>query len=107
MIEVLNIQAVNKGSLLAKCDVRIIPWKLTMHDVKVFEKGANRWIGMPSRDYVDNFGEKKYIEHLSFDDEGTKSRFRAQIMGAIDKYLSSNPEMKPEEVITEDSEFPF
>ena len=41
MIEVQNINAVNKGSLLATCDVHIVPWKLTFHEVKIFEKGAS------------------------------------------------------------------
>lgn len=107
MIEVLNINAIEKGSLLATCSVRILPWKLTLHEVKIFQKGANRWIGMPSRDHINDMGEKKYTELMTFDDESVKNRFRNQIMGAIDKYLASNPEMKPEDVIQPDDEIPF
>lgn len=106
MIEVQNIKAINKGVLLATCDVHIVPWKLTMHEVKIFQKGNNRWIGMPSKDETDNTGQKKYTELLTFDNEGVKNRFRAQIMGAIDKYLASNPTMEPEPVITQE-ELPF
>jgi len=107
MIEVQNVTAVNKGSLLATCDVHIIPWKLTLHDVKIFEKGANRWITMPSKEYTNEMNEKKYIELVTFDSEGVKNRFRSQIMGAVDKFLKGNPEMKPEDVVKEEDIFPF
>ncbi len=107
MIEVQNINPINKGSLLAMCDVHIVPWKMTLHEVKIFEKGANRWIGMPAREFVNDAGEKKYVELLSFDNESVKNRFRSQVMGAIDKFLASNPEMKPEEVIKQTDEVPF
>ncbi len=107
MFEIQNIQAVNKGSLLARCDVHIIPWKMTLHDVTVFEKGANRWIGMPSKEFVDKAGEKKYVELITWDNDSVKNRFRNQIMGAIDKYLEGNPDMKPEDVVKEDDDFPF
>ncbi len=107
MIEVSNINAVNKGSLLATCDVYIQPWDQELNEVKIFQKGENRWLGMPSREFINNLGEKKYIELVNFRKEATKNRFRAQIMGAVDKYLASNPEMKPEDVIKEDDQMPF
>lgn len=107
MIEVQNINAINKGSLLAICDVHIKPWKLTLHEVKVFEKGANRWIGMPAKEFVNDLGEKKYTDLVTFDNESVKTRFRSQIMGAIDKFLEGNPDMKPEDVIKDTTEIPF
>lgn len=107
MLEIQNINPLNKGTLLATCDVHIIPWKMTLHEVKIFEKGANRWIGMPSKEFTNEMGEKKYTELLTFDNDGVKNRFRNQIMGAIDKFLSSNPDMVPEDVVKEDDEIPF
>lgn len=107
MLEIININAINKGNLLATCDVHIIPWKMTLHEVKIFEKGANRWLGLPSKEFMNDQGEKKFIELITFDSEGVKNRFRSQIMGAVDKYLASNPEMKPEDVVKEDDEMPF
>ena len=107
MLEVLNINAINKGSLLATCDVHILPWKMTLHEVKIFEKGANRWLGMPSKEYVNDMGEKKYTDLISFDNDGIKNRFRSQIMGAVDKYLLSNPDLTPEDVVKMDDDLPF
>ncbi len=107
MLEVQNIVPINKGSLLAMCDVHIVPWKITLNEIKIFEKGANRWIGMPSREYVNDTNEKKYIELITFDNEGVKNRFRSQIMGAIDKFLAENPDMKPEDVVKDGLDLPF
>lgn len=107
MLEVQNINPVGKGSLLATCDVHIIPWRITLNEIKIFEKGANRWIGLPSREFTNDLGEKKYIELVTFDNDGVKNRFRSQIMGAVDKFLSENPDMKPEDVIKEDEDLPF
>ena len=107
MLEVQNINAIHKGSLLATCDVHIIPWKMTLHEIKIFEKGANRWIGMPAKEFVNDLGEKKYTDLITFDNDGIKNRFRNQIMGAVDKYLASNLDMKPEDVVKECDEPPF
>ena len=107
MLEVQNINAVGKGSLLATCDVHIIPWKLTLHEIKIFQKGENRWLGMPAKEFTNDMGEKKYTDLVSFDNDGVKNRFRSQIMGAIDKFLSENPDMKPEPVVNPDDEMPF
>lgn len=107
MLEVQNINAVNKGSLLATCDVHIKPWQLTLHEVKIFQKGNNRWIGMPAKDFTDQYGEKKYTDLITFDNDGVKNRFRSQIMGAVDKFLSDNPDMTPEDVIKADDNVPF
>lgn len=107
MINIQNINPVNKGSLLATCDVHIAPWHMTLHEVKIFEKGPNRWIGMPSKDFTNEHGEKKYTDLITFDNDGVKTRFRSEIMGAVDKYLESNPDLKPENVIKANDDFPF
>ena len=106
MIEVQNINPVNKGSLLATCDVRIAPWKMTLRDVKIFEKGANRWIKLPCREVINAMQEKNYIEMVVFDTDAIKSRFTSQVSAAIDEYLTANPSMTPENVI-KDEEIPF
>lgn len=107
MLEVLNINPVHKGSLIATCSVRIVPWKITLHDIKIFEKGANRWIGLPAKEFTNDSGEKKYTELVTFDHDAIKNSFRNQIMGAIDKFLASNPDLKVEDAIKEDDTLPF
>ncbi len=107
MLQVENINPVNKGTLLATCSVKIVPWKLTLHEVKIFEQGAKRWIGMPAREFVAPDGSKKYQELITFDCDAAKNRFRSQIMEAVDTYLQANPDLKAEDVIKEDEDMPF
>ncbi len=105
-IQISNIEKVEKNNLLATCDVHIAPWKTTLHNVTIFQKGTQRWIGMPSRKWEKD-GEEKYQELITFTDEGMKKRFRTQIMQAVDKFLASNPNMTPEPAIRDDEEIPF
>jgi hypothetical protein len=107
MIEVYNINSIGKGSLLATCDVHIAPWHMNLHEVKIFQKGNQRWLGMPAREFANDMGEKKYIDLITFDSEAIKNRFRAQVMEAVDKYLEQNPEMKPDDAVKEGDEIPF
>ncbi len=107
MIEVLNVQAVNKGMVLAKCDVHIIPWKMTLREIIIFQKGAQRWITMPSKQYTNDEGQIKYTELVVFDNETIRNKFRSQITNAIDKFLDQNPNLEPEDVIKESDDLPF
>jgi hypothetical protein len=52
-------------------------------------------------------GMDKYSELINFRKESTRARFRAQIMGAIDKYLADHPSLEPEDLIKPDAELPF
>ena len=106
MLEILNINPINKGSLLASCDVHIVPWKMTMREVKVFEKAGRRWVRLPCREVINAMGEKNYIEVICFDTDAIKTRFTSQVTTAIDEYLLANPDMTPEDVIKEE-EIPF
>lgn len=106
LIEISNINPILKNNLLATCTVHIKPWKIFFHEVTIFEKGQNRWVALPSRAYESN-GERKYVELVSFDNEGAKKRFRDQVCEAVDKFLAANPECKPEDLIKEDEPFPF
>lgn len=107
VIEIENVDPINKNNLLCTCSVRIVPWKMTLHEVMIFQKGEQRWLGMPSRRWDAPGGEVKYTAHVTFDDDATLKRFRAQVMEAVDAYLAANPDMKPVPVVLEDDELPF
>ena len=107
MIEVRNIEAINKGNLLASCDVRIVPWQFTFIGVKIFQKGDQRWISLPSKEKTDAYGATSYQPIGSFDTDSILKRFRNQVMPHIDAYLAANPTMEPEPVIVATDVFPF
>lgn len=107
MIEIQNVERVNKGSLLAKCDVLIVPWNQILCDVKIFEKGPQRWIKMPCKEYTDSMGEKKYKELVRFKTPEISNKFRDAVVEAINNYLENNPEIEPAALFKEDDNIPF
>lgn len=106
MINVISVNPINKGDLLASVSVHIKPWKLTIHEIIVMQKGQNRWVNLPQRKYESN-GETKYAKLLEFDDSGTEKRFRDQIVAAVEEYITRNGDLQPEDVIKEEEPFPF
>lgn len=107
VIQISNVQAVQKNSLFATCDVYIRPLDLELCRVCIFQKGANRWLGMPSAKWEGKDGETKFEELVKFRSDATKKRFRDQVMQAIDKYLMQNPNLDPEPFVDEMSALPF
>lgn len=105
MIEITSVNPINKGDILATISVYIKPWKLKIHEVMVVQKGANRWVNLPSRKYESN-GETKYAKLLEFDDNATEKRFRDQVVLAVDEYINRHGDLVPEDVI-KDQEMPF
>lgn len=107
MIEIQNIDRIDKGSLLMKCDVYIKPWRLVLKEVKVFQKGVQRWIGMPSREVLGSDGIRKYHELIDFDSDSVKKRFREQILKKVQEVLETDPEVGIADPIQETEEMPF
>lgn len=106
MIEIQNVEAVNKGAFLAKCDVYIKPWHMILKEVKIFEKGTYRFVGLPARKWETDEGDK-WVELVQFDSDAVKKRFCHQVKEAVEAYLEKNPNMEPEPVIEENEDLPF
>lgn len=107
MIEVSNVFPIGKGSLLCVCDVKIVPWKLILKEVKVFEKGANRWVSLPCKEVEQSDGTKKYVELIDFESSMVRRRFVDQLRDAVSLFLDDNPDLQPEDAIKADAECPF
>jgi len=106
MIDVFNVNAINKGDLLASCSVEIKPWKLKIHNIMVFQKGQNRWVSLPREKY-ESQGETKFRDFLEFTDASALKRFRDQILSAVESYIDQNGSLEPEDVIKDGDDFPF
>jgi hypothetical protein len=106
MIEIFNVNPINKGDLLASCSIHIQPWKLKIHKVMVFQKGINRWVSFPREKYEVG-GETKYTDLMELTDPGATKRFRDQVVEAVEAYIAQNGDMVPEDVIKDNQDFPF
>lgn len=87
MIEILKFEMINKGSLIARFNVKMLKWGgLIIKDCSFFESGDKKWINLPSRQYeVD--GKKKYASYLCYEDRSMDDAFKAAIMKAVQEYM--------------------
>lgn len=106
LIEILNVEPVQKNNILARFDVYVKPWDFEILGMSYCEKGEQRWVMNPSRAYEKD-GETKYQEMGRFRDPKRNRRFLDQVKAAFRKYLEGNPNMEPEPAVTEDEEIPF
>ncbi len=60
-----------------------------MHNLTLHEKNDARWIGLPSREWTTDAGEKQYAKLIEFTDRQTANRFRDQVLEALDKHLGA------------------
>lgn len=90
MFEINNIREINKGALKAVGDVRIPSLKMNLKEVKFFDKGDSRWVTLPSKEFVNELNERKYIELVTFDTPAMKTRFCEQILELFLNYYNKD-----------------
>ena len=86
MMEIVNFKKIEKGCLVARFDVYIPQWGFTIRGCSLFDKGGNRWIGMPSHKVELDDGTTKHFEHVAFD-KSIRDRFHSACMEKIDSGL--------------------
>ena len=65
-----------------------LPSGMILHHLSLHEKGENRWIGLPAREWSNSQGIKQYAKLIEFRDRATADRFRDALLGALDQYLA-------------------
>lgn len=94
---ITNIQQKDKGALKIICDVGVPAWGLTFREVKLFEKGDNNWLSMPTRNWEEADG-MKYKNLVIWDDIEDLQKFNVAVRDAVDKKLLEDPqEFSPKE----------
>jgi hypothetical protein len=91
-IECLSRKMINKGALVAICDIRINGWHLVLRDCKWFRKDSKQWIGLPSTKFVDRNGKAVYTNLVEFIDKNAAARFQAAALEAVEMYRESAEE---------------
>lgn len=83
-MEIINYKPVGKGALLAKFDVKISQWSLTIRDCSLLQKkdGDGKWIALPSRQYDAKDGTKKNYGLVFFEKE-MNQRFQNKCLQLI------------------------
>lgn len=84
MIECTNYKPVNKGSLLGYADLLLIKSGMQIFGCSLHQKDGARWVNMPSREYTNEAGEKKYLSIVRFQDAEKMKAFSSEAMKAIE-----------------------
>ncbi len=77
---------------------------LEIRNMSYFQKGSQKWITFPSKDYEKD-GQKKYFPFLHFKEAKTMDAFSKKVLEALEMYLHNNkPMIEPK---FEQMEFPL
>lgn len=92
MIEILKYTQIGKGSLVGKFNVKIPKWGgFIIRDMTYFQKGHQRWVGFPSKQFEVE-GEKKYMQYVLFDEPTMQAGFQEKVIKALDEFFKKNNE---------------
>lgn len=107
-IECLNYKPHASGALQGFADFRLEKMGIELFGCGLFMSNGKRWLKLPSREYVDESGEKKFIQVIRFINKDHNEAFCKAALQAIDMWCAANaePEQPPQEFIP-DSEVPF
>lgn len=109
MIICTRFKSLKKGCLLGFGSLYIEKWGIEIHNCSLNEKGANRWVSLPSQVYEKD-GEKKYSPYITFQNKDHYKKFQELILEAFNKKLleEETKQPLPEKMSISDSEdIPF
>lgn len=104
-IECLKFQSVNKGVLVGFADFYLPKSGIEIYGCQLFQKDGRRWINMPSREYTNDQGEKKYMPYIRFRESSHKDLFNDLALKAIEKKCAETQTAAPSASLLE--EVPF
>jgi len=105
-VEIINYKEMNKGHMVGFVDVYLPRSGLEIHNLTYFRKDGKEWISMPSKEYTDKEGQKKYMQQVRFRDRNHGDAFGRAVIEAIRKFQPTPPTPK-EQMMHEEEELPF
>ena len=107
MIEIIKLDMINKGPLIARFSIKIAKWGgIVIRDCTFFDSKGNRWVSMPSREY-ESEGKKKYFQFIVYENQEMDKKFKETILQTLDEYMKKMNITKSREQNFEQQEFPF
>lgn len=99
-IEVKNFRTFEKGPLKGFLDIYIHDLDWTIKSCSLFDQGGNKWVSMPSKQYTDKDGAKKYDPIIWMSKEKL-TEFSQKTLKALEIY-SNQPKID-----SKDEDIPF
>ena len=93
-IECIRFKKYETGVLLGFCDLWVEKWGIEIRGCSVCTKNGHRWINLPSKEFQDDQGNKKWQNLVHFRDKSFAERFGAASLQAVDKWIQDHPEQE-------------
>jgi|GEM_PF-1580452 len=108
VIEILNLEVLNKGALVAKFNAKMHKLGgLIIRECTLFESNGKKWINLPSKQYEKD-GKTKYFSYLAYEDRAMDEKFKEKIMSAaLEQLKKQGSEKQQEEIIEDVGDLPF
>lgn len=84
-IECMRYTAVNKGSLLGYADFYVPKTGQEIFGCQLYQKDGRRWINLPSKEYTNDQGEKKFAPCVRYRERAHMDAFSEACKKAIEK----------------------
>lgn len=86
-IEITNWKAHRMKTLQGFFSVTL-PSGMTIHNLSLHEKDADRWINPPTRSFEGSDGQTHYTDIIEFTPVA-KQRFKTEVLAALDRYFEA------------------
>jgi len=105
----LKFNKVDKGHLIGFADLLLTKQGMEIRGCQLMQKEGRRWLSMPSKEYQDAAGEKKYYSIVKYQDKEVDKQFQVYAMKAIDEYIQLHSQNTQENKPTNnfDNQVPF
>ena len=91
MIEITKYVARPKGALQGYINITVHEWAgFQINDMAYFESNGKKWINLPSREYLNKEGEKKYAPYNGFATVEAKYAFQDRVIQALTLHLAKS-----------------
>lgn len=90
-MKILNYQTLDKGTLKASFDVNIPGWSMTIYGCKLFIKGNQKWIALPTKGVKNATGSFDYVPIIEFEKE-VMNRFKNAVLKELEKEANTSQE---------------
>ena len=90
-IQITSWRPHEKKTLKGFCSATL-PSGMVIHDLTVHERGGDKWVSYPSREWVDQKGEKQFSPIIGFTNRSAADHFRDQVLEALGRYFSEVPD---------------
>ena len=104
-IEVVSFREYQKNTLQGFVTLLLTTTGMEIRDITLHEKDGQRWISMPSKEYTDKYGERKWNPVGFFTEREALGACQGAALAAIEKHLAAMGKEQPQKSDLDDVPF--